>query len=78
MGKNNCRWTAYATGHRGEGRWRLAGSYISISENESKKAGRKLVEENWWKKKARQKRRNGVRMGEREREDGARLCLVAS
>ena len=28
---------AYATGHRGEGRWRLAGSYISTSEIEKEK-----------------------------------------
>ena len=63
---------AYATGHRGEGRWRLAGSYISTSEMRVKKAGRKL-----WKKKARKKRQNEVRMGKRRGGDGAKLCLAA-
>ena len=47
--------SAYATGHRGEGRWRLAGSYISTSEMRVKKAGSKLVEEKKLGRKGRTK-----------------------
>ena len=37
QGLRSPRSRAYATGHRGEGRWRLAGSYISTLENEKEK-----------------------------------------